>query len=616
MPRSSVLPGGCGPTRVHPASVLLRIAVILGLCLALPTAEPPTRGTDRLEQALGLLRLADKDRLDTAALDAAAAMLGDEDLFVQGVAEWAIATKVGHDNNTEDVVWPMAGPPAWFGVFPGIGRGFLRSPTHALEHLLPAGRGAELSWLPRDPFHLAGGVQRRQGRRHAGTPPRTAVLGADRALGYEWLIQPILDQRCMPCHNGTDQRTTCNLTARKVKTAERELNQSYISLLGGNLHGDGKGNGKDSFLWICNRFSDGSVSKPYEFGSTRSRLVQILKKGHHDVRLTPDEWLRLVTWVDANGIYHDRFIDKRPPDGGTSRRDAEFRWADPFNPTGDFPWQRIDGLARAGAPAVQGHAFVATDPRLNKVVMVDATGQVTWEYPSDTAVDVAVLANGNLLVSNHHGAQEVDRGKRVVWEYHAPTDSEVFSCQPLPDGSVLVCECGSKRLLEIDRDGKVVKEIPLESGKDRHNQFRIARKTAAGTYLVACHGDNLVQELDGAGRRLRTIRTPGNAFLAERLPDGNTLIACGDGHRLVEVDTQDRVVWELAEHDLPGNPLRFVGGFQRLANGHLLLCNWPCHGFEGQQPLLVEVTRDKRVVWQWSSTDLRGIAHLALLPAR
>jgi hypothetical protein len=264
--------------------------------------------------------------------------------------------------------------------------------------------------------------------------------------------------------------------------------------------------------------------------------------------------------------------------------------------------------------SAKGQAFIGSDPRLNKVVMVSETGDMVWEYTSDTAVDVSVLTNGNFLISNLHGAQEVTLDKKVVWEYRAPTNTEVFSCQQLPDGAVLVCECGTKRLVEVDREGKIRKEIPLETKKDRHNQFRIARKIATGNYLVACHGEHMVRELDGEGKCLRIIKTPGNAYFAERLPNGHTLIACGDGHKLIEVDPQDKIVWELNENDLPGNPLRFVGGFKLLPNGNILLCNWPCHGFEGQQPMVIEVTRDKKVVWQWSGRGLRGIVHLDLLP--
>ena len=52
---------------------------------------------------------------------------------------------------------------------------------------------------------------------------------------------------------------------------------------------------------------------PLDFGSHRSKLVQVLREGACSKRahLSAAEWLRLVTWIDLNGPYHDRFINKR-----------------------------------------------------------------------------------------------------------------------------------------------------------------------------------------------------------------------------------------------------------------------------------------------------------------
>ena len=61
-------------------------------------------------------------------------------------------------------------------------------------------------------------------------------------------------------------------------------------------------------------------------------------------------------------------------------------------------------------------------------------------------------------------------------------------------------------------------------------------------------------------------------------------------------DAQGKTVWEVGENDLPGNPLRFVAGMQRLPNGNTVVCNWGGHGHVGQQPQIFEVTRDKKVV--------------------
>ena len=37
---------------------------------------------------------------------------------------------------------------------------------------------------------------------------------------------------------------------------------------------------------------------------------------------------------------------------------------------------------------------------------------------------------------------------------------------------------------------------------------------------------------------------------------------------------------------------------QRLPGGNTVVCNWGGHGHTGQQPLIFEVTPDKKVVWQ------------------
>jgi hypothetical protein len=91
------------------------------------------------------------------------------------------------------------------------------------------------------------------------------------------------------------------------------------------------------------------------------------------------------------------------------------------------------------------------------------------------------------------------------------------------------------------------------------------------------------------------------------------LIACGDEHRLVEVDPMDRVVWEVKENDIPGNRLGFVAGLQRLANGNTVICNWSGHSGLDSQPLVFELTRDKKLVWQVTDKRLNKISSIEIL---
>lgn len=261
------------------------------------------------------------------------------------------------------------------------------------------------------------------------------------------------------------------------------------------------------------------------------------------------------------------------------------------------------------------HPFVATDNGRGAIVEVSAEGKITWEYAAEFPQDVWRLKNGNFLFTCVHGVKEVDRDKQVVWEYKSPDGTEVHNCQPLADGSVMICEGGTKRIIEIGRDGKIRKELPVAvTIASPHMQFRIARKLKDGHYLIAFVGEHVVRELDGNGMVVRSIPTPGDVFGAVRLPNGNTLMGCGDGHKVMEVDKQDKVVWSIDENEIPGIPLRFVAGVQRLPNGNTVVCNWGGHGHIGQQPLIFEITRDKKVVWKVEdNTQFRTISNIQLL---
>ena len=232
----------------------------------------------------------------------------------------------------------------------------------------------------------------------------------------------------------------------------------------------------------------------------------------------------------------------------------------------------------------------------SKVHIVDASGKTVWQYDIPHPQDIWVLPNGNLLFSYLHGVREVNRSKETVWDYQVPKSSEVHACQPLPGGNVLVAESGPMRLLEVDRDGKVVKTVQLTTTEEHtHRQMRGVRKLANGHYLVGQYCENVLREYDENGKILNEVKQP-QIYVGIPLPNGGVLRACGDAHTLIETDAAGKVVWRVNENDLPGNPLRFVAGLFRLKNGNTIICNWGGHGHVGEQPQVVEITRDKKVV--------------------
>jgi hypothetical protein len=258
-------------------------------------------------------------------------------------------------------------------------------------------------------------------------------------------------------------------------------------------------------------------------------------------------------------------------------------------------------LGAIGAQAA--HPLLCCDYGGNKVCVLSSEGAITWQYDCRNPQDCWRLANGNYLVCFVNGARELtpDAEKRVVWEYKAPAGVEVHACQPLADGRVLVVEGGTSRLVEVDRNGMIAKEIKLSTTvTNTHNQFRGTRKIANGHYLVCFKGEGKVVELDQNAAVVRTIKVPGDPHEVLALPNGHLLITCGDGHKIQEYDSNSKIVWELNEFDLPGNPLRLAGGCMRLPNGNTIFCNYLGHGHIGEQPQVVEITADKKVVWAFS----------------
>jgi outer membrane protein assembly factor BamB len=281
------------------------------------------------------------------------------------------------------------------------------------------------------------------------------------------------------------------------------------------------------------------------------------------------------------------------------------------------------------APAAAGQRLVTQGN--GKLAIVGRDGQIEWEMKWGGIHDLHVLANGNLLVQQGPAkVAEIDvKQKQVVWSYDAAVMNgnrgqriEVHAFQPLDGGRVMIAESGRRRIIEIDRAGKLLKEIKLHvEHPNPHTDTRLARKLASGNYLVCHEADGAIREYDGTtgqvvweyavplfGQQPRSGHGPeafGNkAFAALRLPSGNTLITTGNGHGAIEVTPEKEIVWQLQQHDLPGITLAWVTTVEALPSGNYMLGN--CHAGPGQ-PLLVEIEpKTKRVVWKFDQFDVFG----------
>jgi hypothetical protein len=275
-------------------------------------------------------------------------------------------------------------------------------------------------------------------------------------------------------------------------------------------------------------------------------------------------------------------------------------------------------LVLSAAVAAPGHRFACTDYTQGKVFVVNDAGKVEWSYDAPFANDIWVLPNGNLLFNTGHGVKEVTRERTVLFSYESA--SEIYACQRLPNGNTFVGECNAGRLLEVNPAGRIVHQVRLlPEGQDGGSAYmRNARRLANGNYLVAHYGLQVVREYDPDGKVVWQVAAPGGPHSVVRLPNGNTLIASADRDgapaRVFEVTPEGRTVWEVRDGDLPGVGLKFMAGLQRLPNGNTVMSNWLGHGQFGTAPQLIEVTRDKRVVWTFADPEtMKTISSVQLL---
>ncbi len=205
--------------------------------------------------------------------------------------------------------------------------------------------------------------------------------------------------------------------------------------------------------------------------------------------------------------------------------------------------------------------------------------------------------------------------KKQLWKYITPDNHDNHSCQPLPGGGFLAGETATNGMwmVEIDKDGKEQKRVKVgDSTRDMHHTFRQVRKTPQGTYLAAVMNENKTYEWDANGKLLRTF--PKGAFVAIRLPNGNTLVTAAhpaaDHGVVIEYDKTAKVVWEVNQADIEalGIQVNMVCGAQRLPNGNTVITS-ASHGKPvgtGDLVKAFEINPAKKLVWSIPSTTTKG----------
>ena len=261
-------------------------------------------------------------------------------------------------------------------------------------------------------------------------------------------------------------------------------------------------------------------------------------------------------------------------------------------------WE-VQGLAAQDKILVAGSGNPA-------ISLVDKqTGKVEWRHALEKGEEcnsVALTPEGNILYSYKKGAKTVNWAHEVVWDYEVTAAQELQSATLLPDGGILLGICGNPALfVEVDKEGKETHRVAFDLGIAKpHSQFRQVFRLRNGNYLVPLMSARKVMEISRDGSLVKEYEVGGKVLSSLEMSDGNWLLPCGDDHCYVVMDGETGAkVKKVTSVDVTGGAFWFVAQVIELQNKHLLVCNWDGHtkGEVVDVPQLMELDEKGKVVW-------------------
>jgi uncharacterized protein (UPF0248 family) len=156
--------------------------------------------------------------------------------------------------------------------------------------------------------------------------------------------------------------------------------------------------------------------------------------------------------------------------------------------------------------------YLITDTSNHRVVRIDATGRVLWEYGkrcsgtarlADPHCAEALPDGGALIADTENGrVLRVSRQGQIIWNY--PGDGEngglplkgPRAVQSLPEGGTLIVETGRDRILFLDSSDQIVSVLDDKDIPGQHGFFRprFAHCHARDRLLVTDFGNNCIVE--------------------------------------------------------------------------------------------------------------------------
>lgn len=289
--------------------------------------------------------------------------------------------------------------------------------------------------------------------------------GETRGFSFNKEVQPILDRHCVDCHDGTEEHLM-DLTGTPLKDAKlnkRFWTKSYVNLTGAKRDKNGNYSAtpeKGVVTWISKMSRPTEL--PHSLGSIKSPLIKMIDAGHHEVKLSEEDYHKIVAWIDL-----------LVPFSGTYREGGDWSEMD-HNYYSYYETKRRNQAKeeQAAIAAYLGHIAGESPDRKPNAAFTMATYRALslnqWQKTED----------GSWALNEGHAAALIDRLEvpggadlKVIAkgkEFGTLTEGQVVL--PKPVHSIDLRLLGSKPIA-VEAFGLSVEELPEHNGFKRHLEF-------------------------------------------------------------------------------------------------------------------------------------------------
>jgi hypothetical protein len=246
-------------------------------------------------------------------------------------------------------------------------------------------------------------------------------------------------------------------------------------------------------------------------------------------------------------------------------------------------------ISGSGLPSGTG-SYGATEPACvnngcpdNRVIIVDGTGAITWQYGQDGGVSgsgpdqlsapvgAQMLSTGNVLITDQGNNRiiEVTEAMAIAWQFPpigidgASPDNlnSPNSAQRLSTGNTLIADENNNRVIEVTTAGDIVWQYPATPAPELLTTAAFASRLPNGNTLITDSGNSRVLEVTpslavtvvyNTATRAGSFPMPFPAH-AVRLADGDTLISDQLNEQVIEVNTEGELIFTYGMIQVAGN---------------------------------------------------------------